>query len=140
MTNDSATWYKNQPVGKVTLGKSMKNMAERAGLEGHKTNHSARKTMISHLVEKNINPLHVAQLSGHKKLKNLDAYSKASIEQQRCMSHIVSGTTIQQSCSTTETGGTSGATGKAGNGKRDGNGNGNGKRETKICAKLPGQR
>ena len=85
----------------------MKNMAERAGLEGRKTNHSARKTMISHLVEKNINPLHVAQLSGHKNLKSLDSYSKASIEQQRCTSHIVGGTTMQQSCSTTETGGTS---------------------------------
>ena len=107
VTNDSATWYKNQLVGKVTLGKFMKSMAERAGLEGRKTNHSARKTMISRLVEKNINPLHVAQLSGHKNLKSLDSYSKASTEQQRCMSHIVSGTTIQQSCSTTETSGTS---------------------------------
>ena len=37
----SATWYKNQPVGKVTF---MKSMAEHAGLEGCKTNHSARKT------------------------------------------------------------------------------------------------
>ena len=55
VTNDSATWYKNQPVGKVTLGKFMKNMAERAGLEGYKTNHSIRR-----LVEKNVNPLHVA--------------------------------------------------------------------------------
>ena len=71
---DSATWYKNQPVGKVTF---MKSMAECAGLKGRKTNHSARKTMISRLVEKNINPLHVAQLSGHKNLKSLDSYSNA---------------------------------------------------------------
>ena len=59
--------------------------------------------------ECNIQPycLLTHQLSDHKNLKSLDSYSKASIEQQRCMSHIVSGTTMQQSCSTTETSGTS---------------------------------
>ena len=68
----------------------MKTMADGAGLEGRKTNHSARKTMISRLVDKNVNPLHIAQLSGHKNLKSLDSYSKASEVQQKAMSHILS--------------------------------------------------
>ena len=48
----SDVWYKNQPDGKEVLGKFMKTMAQGAGLEEHKTNHSVRKTMISCLVNK----------------------------------------------------------------------------------------
>ena len=47
-------------VQKPTCWKS--DLADRAGIEGCKTNHSARKNVISRLVE-NINPLHIAQLS-----------------------------------------------------------------------------
>ena len=88
-------WYKIQPIGVNTLGKFMKCMAEAAGISGKKTNHSAQKTMISRLVKENVNPLHVAQLSGHRNLKSLDSYSMASDEQQKAMSMIISG---QQPC------------------------------------------
>ena len=84
------TWYKNQPVG---VNKFMKTMTENAGITGKKTNHSARKTMITKLVEQDINPLHVAQLSGHKNLKSIDSYSVTSKKQQRRMSHLISGAT-----------------------------------------------
>ena len=71
----------------------------------HKSAISSHITFLTH------------QLSDHKNLKSLDSYSKASIEQHRCMSHIVGGTTMQQSCSTTETGGTSVLPGMAINGE-----------------------
>ena len=87
------TWYKNQPVGVNTLCKFMKTMTENAGVTGKKTNHSARKTTITKLVEQDINPLHVAQLSGHKNIKSIDSYSVASKKQQRRMSHLISGAT-----------------------------------------------
>ena len=69
----------------------MKVMTDSAGISGGKTNHSARKTMITKLVHNDVNPLHVAQLTGHKCLKSLDSYSKASLEQQKCMSRLISG-------------------------------------------------
>jgi len=36
-------WYKRQPMGQWRIGMIMKRMAEKAGLSGRKTNHSARK-------------------------------------------------------------------------------------------------
>ena len=74
---DSRVWYKNQPLGVNTFSEFMKTMAQNAGLTGRLMNHSARKTMITRLVQSNIHPLHVAQLSGHKNLKSLDSYAVA---------------------------------------------------------------
>ena len=81
-------WYKNQPVGDNSLCKFMRVMSENAGISGNKTNHSARKTMITKLVQKDTNPLHVAQLTGH---KSIDSYTVASKTQQKQMSHVISG-------------------------------------------------
>ena len=50
-------------------------------------------------MKENVNPLHVAQLSGHKNLKSLDSYSSASVEQQKSMSLIIRG---QQPCTSTK--------------------------------------
>ena len=70
----------------------MKVMTENAGIERKRTNHSARKTMITKLVQNDTNPLHVAQLTGHKNIKSLDSYSIASKIQQKKMSHLISST------------------------------------------------
>jgi ankyrin repeat protein len=48
--------------------------------------------MITNLVQNDTNPLHIAQLTGHKNLKSLDSYSVASNHQQKQMSHTISGT------------------------------------------------
>ena len=58
-------WYKNQPIGVNTLGGFMKKIA---GLTGKKTNHSARKTMVTRLIQNEVHLLHVTQLSGHNNL------------------------------------------------------------------------
>ena len=56
-------------------------------LTGKHTNHSVRRTMITALRhEKNVNPLDISQLSGHKNLKSIDSYSTVSVEQQKEMS------------------------------------------------------
>ena len=47
--------------------------------------------MIMKLMQNNINPNHVAQLSGHKNIKSLDYYSKNSDAQQQKMSNLISG-------------------------------------------------
>ena len=60
----------------------MKEMCKVAGIEGKKTNHSARKTMATRLIQDNVPPQQVAQLTGHKNLKSLDNYASASTEQQ----------------------------------------------------------
>ena len=86
----TTVWYKASPLGINSLGNFMKDMAAKASLEGRHTNHSARRTMITKLRHENINPLDIAQLSGHKNLKSLDSYSEASEDQQRRMSLTIS--------------------------------------------------
>ena len=52
-------------------------------------NHSARKTSISTLLDNNMHPIHVHQLSGHKRLESLSNYHVASNEKQIQMSRIL---------------------------------------------------
>ena len=53
-------WFKRQPMGVNKLGSLMKSIATSAALDGKKTNHSARKTMITRSIENNVPPLMVA--------------------------------------------------------------------------------
>ena len=50
------------------------------------SNHSARKYAIQKLLDNNVDPLHVAQLSGHKNVESLQNYHTASVSKQRNMS------------------------------------------------------
>ena len=86
----SEIWYKRQPLGKHSLAKFMKEMCKAAGIEGHFTNHSARRTMISTLRKENVEPLNIIALAGQRNLKSLDSYSEASTEQQQVMSSKIS--------------------------------------------------
>ena len=60
-------------------------------MEGKKTNHSGRKTMLTQLVQQDVPHLNIAQLSGHKNLKSIESYSFPSEKQQKNMSHKISG-------------------------------------------------
>ena len=53
------------------------------------SNHSARKTSIDTLLNNDVHPLHVVQLSGHKNIESLNHYHVASKDQQRHMSDIL---------------------------------------------------
>ena len=64
--------------------------AKNAGLQGRVTNHSVRKTCISRLLDEDVPDNFVAQLSGHRSLKSLNAYKSASHERQRRMSLALS--------------------------------------------------
>ena len=87
----SHTWFKKQPLGVNSLGAFMKEMAQAAGLDGRYTNHSARRTMISTVRKEDVEPLNIIGLAGQRNLKSLDSYSEASEQQQKEMSHKISG-------------------------------------------------
>ena len=72
----------------------MKSLAKCGNLKGKKTNHSARKTMITTLAKDNIPETQIIQLSGHHNLHSLNSYKKASLQQQKEMSHILSSCTV----------------------------------------------
>ncbi len=88
----SDIWYSRQPMGKNTLKNIAKKMAIVGGL-GKKSNHSARKTAIQTLLHANVNPTDVVQITGHKNVQSLNAYSHHSNEQQKAISNVLSTTT-----------------------------------------------
>ena len=65
-------------------------MAEKAGLEGRKVNHSARKTTVTSLLHSDVQPTTIMQLTGHRNLQSVNDYSAASLKQQKEMSFILS--------------------------------------------------
>ncbi len=84
-------WYINKPMGPTRIGEIMSKIAERAGLVGKYTNHSVRRTMCTQLYQKGVNPILIAQLSGHKNINSLSHYTTASMKQQHEMSAILQG-------------------------------------------------
>ena len=85
-------WYKRQPMGQWRIGMIMKRMAEKAGLSGRKTNHSARKTAVENLCRAKVPDSQVMQFSGHRNVQSLNSYKTPSLEQQQEMSTILSST------------------------------------------------
>ncbi len=82
--------FRSGPMGKDRINTIMKRMAASAGLSGGKTNHSARKTMVTCLTKNSVPETQIIQLTGHKNLQSLNSYKKASLQQQKEMSHVLS--------------------------------------------------
>ena len=71
-------WYLDRPLGKNEIGKFLKDAFAVAKLDDTNkkkiSNYSVRKTTVGRLLEADVQPNCVAQLSGHKNLKSLDSY------------------------------------------------------------------
>ena len=93
-TPNDKVWYLDRPLGKNEIGKFLKDAFAAAKLDDTNkkkvSNHSVRKTSVGRLLEADVQPNFVAQLSGHKNLKSLDSYHSASLKRQREMSAILS--------------------------------------------------
>ena len=66
-------WYLDKPLGKNEIGKFLKDAFAAAKLDDTNKkkvfNHSVRKTSVARLLEADVLPNFVAQLSGHKKVE-----------------------------------------------------------------------
>ena len=100
---DDNVWYMRAPLGHNEIGKFLSTAAKNAGLQGRVTNHSVRKTCISRLLDADVRDNYVAQLSGHRSLKSLDAYKSASFEHQRRMSCALSRSNSNQATASSRT-------------------------------------
>ncbi|XP_078380345.1 uncharacterized protein KIAA1958-like [Oculina patagonica] len=89
---------KNQKMGIKKINGLMKAMVEKiSDANGQKyTNHSNRKTLITTLLENNVERSDIGQLSGHRNVQSLDSYASTPEETQRRMSSMIS----RQMCST----------------------------------------
>lgn len=99
-------WYYEKPMGKNSIGNFMKGARDiLPKTRGKVANHSARKTSLTNLLGANINPLHVQQISGHKKLESLNTYNQATLQQQKQMSDIIAGKQNRPLCTSNSSSG-----------------------------------
>jgi hypothetical protein len=97
----TSIWFSIQPLGKNTIGNIARNMAKQAKLPSTRvTNHSGRKTAIKTLLHSNVAPTDVIQITGHKNVQSLNAYSHLSMDQQHAISNMLSSHAAGPSTST----------------------------------------
>ena len=72
-------WYTGNPVGKTTLGLTVKKLHETAGIEGHYTNHSLRTTTATRGLAKGILEKFVMERTGHRDVRSLQKYQRPEV-------------------------------------------------------------
>ena len=101
-------WYYSRPCGKNNIGSFLSNAAPLLNTNpttlNHSSrskvaNHSARKTAITKLLDNEVTPLAVQQLSGHKRRESLNSYHVASKRLQKNMSNILSSSCSKENIS-----------------------------------------
>ena len=85
----SAPWFKNQPIGKNTLGTMVKEMCQEAGIHG-KTNHSLRATGATEMYVAGVPEKIIQERTGHRSLDGLRSYERSTLEQHQTVSKIAS--------------------------------------------------
>ena len=73
-------WFKCSPLGINSLRSMLKNMEQDSGLDSDKklVNHSTRKHLVQKLVDNEIPPNEIIQITGHKNVNSLSNYSSLS--------------------------------------------------------------
>ena len=75
-------WFTLNPVGHNTLGNTVKHLCEKAGIEGHYTNHSLRVTTATRGLEKGIAEKYVMERTGHRDVRSLQRYQRPNVQQK----------------------------------------------------------
>ena len=84
-------WHKRQRTDTDRLGKIMNKMAENANLSGKKNQPLSSKDHGDYtLCKENVPETQIIQLTGLRNLQSLNSYKKASLQQQKEMSHTLS--------------------------------------------------
>ena len=85
-------WFKCSPLGINSLRSMLKNMVQDSGLDSDKkvVNHSTRKHLVQKLVDNEIPPNEIIQITGHKNVNSLNNYSSLSDKKQKQISAVLS--------------------------------------------------
>lgn len=90
--NATAPWYSATPVGSRTLSKKVKDMCQKAGVQGHKTNHSLRATGASSMYEAEVPETPIQERTGHRSMQALRVYERSTEKQHQAVSAVLSST------------------------------------------------
>ena len=81
-------WYSTVPLGHNTIGRMMKNMSVRAGINPPFTNHCVRSTTVNILSSRNMKNRHIRAVTGHKSDASLESYNdRPTFEQFQDIKH-----------------------------------------------------
>ena len=85
--------FKVSPLGVNSLRSMVKNMLAASQVQSDKklVNHSTRKHLVQKLVDSNIPPNEIVQITGHKNINSLNNYSAISDKRQQQISAVLSG-------------------------------------------------
>ena len=85
-------WFKAAPLGVNSLRSMVTNMLAASQVHSDKKllNHSTRKHLVQKLVDNNIAPNEIVQITGHKNINSLDNYSAISDRRQQHTSTVLS--------------------------------------------------
>ena len=84
----SSQWYSDQVVGRNTISKVVRNLMEKAGINGFFTNHSARRTGGTRLFRAGVQCKLVKEMTGHTS-DAIDQYQLISDAQRQIMSKVL---------------------------------------------------
>ena len=91
-SDSSRPWFKCSPMGQNKLATIMRRMAEEGNINNPRlTNHSARKRLVQTLVDNDVAPTEIVQISGHRNLQSINNYSHLSEKKMQHISSILSG-------------------------------------------------
>ena len=86
---DDDPWFLPIPIGKNTLGRTVREMCNEAGVEGKKTNHSLRVSGASNLFAAGVPERMIQACIGHSSIESLRKYERVSEEQNVAVSKIL---------------------------------------------------
>ena len=76
ISNPKSAWYKNLPIGQNVLGKTVGRLCMKAGIQGHKTNHSLRATCATRLFDQGIDEQLIMSRTGHRTTTGVRNYKE----------------------------------------------------------------
>ena len=81
-------WYADSPLGKNTLGSTVKNLMEMAKIDGDYTNQSCRRTAVTRIISATKDPAMARSITGHRSAAVLD-YDESATSEKRRISDIL---------------------------------------------------
>ncbi len=82
-------WYSTDPLGHMSLGKTVAHLCKEAGIGGYRTNHSLRATTATRLYQSGVDEQVVMERTGHRSLEGVRSYKRTSDSQREAVSDIL---------------------------------------------------
>ena len=98
-SKQAKSWYTMQNMGVNKIGSFARNMAEKAGISGRITNHSARHTLVTSLSKAGVEHNDIIKVTGHKTIEGLKSYRSMDLDDRRILSDKIQASTYGESSS-----------------------------------------